>query len=438
VRMSQEGKQTLLVVLPGASGRKPVLQRLQAFAHICVLVPSSDKRSDWARELVGEDLWIEWEGTAAAFDVAHAAIQAWLAAASGRCINGIMTYDEFGVELCARLGEHLGVPCTPLETIQAFRDKARFRERCSAAGLPAVRHARLRAQDDVQSICASGNDSFRFPCVLKPVKGAGSWHISRVDSAEELQAVSARLRQELQGNSFPQEIREAGFVLEEYFAGHEVDVDGWARDGKIEYMVISDNRPAVEPHFLEMGGVYPSQLPPPALQALEELTKQVVAAFPGIHTCFHFEAKINVETLEAMPIEFNARCGGAECPASIEAITGYYLPEVAARLALGLAVPRASPKHAVVASTNLHIFEQGVVSECSDEAVDAEACRLVCSVLLAAPGKLHVPNNGSMSCLGWVAAGGRDAKEAELHLQKAVGQLRLRVTPEGASGSTSH
>ena len=40
------------------------------------------------------------------------------------------------------------------------------------------------------------------------------------------------------------------------------------------FCVVADNRPAVEPYFLEVGGIYPSQLPAPAVAALEKLTKQ--------------------------------------------------------------------------------------------------------------------------------------------------------------------
>jgi len=153
----------------------------------------------------------------------------------------------------------------------------------------------------------------------------------------------------------------------------------------------------------------------------------VVEAFPGVHSCFHFEAKINMETLEVMPIEFNARVGGAECPASVEAVTGYYLPTVAACLALNLPASAGTKTHDVVASTNLHRFETGILTECSDS-IDMNALKVVTKTLFnnGLP-RAFVPNNGSMSCLGWIATGGDSAEEAELNLQGAISQTKITI-----------
>merc|ERR1719506_2515864 len=196
--------------------------------------------------------------------------------------------------------------------------------------------------EDVEAIL--NDQHVRFPAVLKPAKGGGSWYIQKINTPSELKDIWENLSTECLGSKggFPPEIKEAGFTLEEYFLGDEIDVDGWARNGTVEFCMVSDNRPAIEPHFLEAGGVYPSQLPLVAIEKLKALTSQVTEAFPGVHSCFHFEAKINMETLEVMPIEFNARVGGAECPASVEAVTGFYLPEVMACLALNREVSMQS------------------------------------------------------------------------------------------------
>uniref|UniRef100_A0A7S2PXE9 ATP-grasp domain-containing protein n=1 Tax=Zooxanthella nutricula TaxID=1333877 RepID=A0A7S2PXE9_9DINO len=423
----------LPVVLPGRAGRRPVLSRLRSFARVSVLVPSSElARSAWAKEVVDSGDWIEWAGTLGDIEKAEAAVQAWRCKNPSRSIAGIMSYDEFGVELCAHIGERLGVTCTPAEQIRAFRDKRLFRERCRAAGLPAVRFAQFATQEELERVLTG--DAWRFPCVLKPAKGAGSWHVTKVDDAEDLRRAFAAMGPAMREGGFPQEVKDAGFLLEEYFAGHEVDVDGFARKGRgVEFKLVSDNRPAVEPLFLELGGTYPSQLPEPAVRALEELTDKVVEAFPGVHGCFHFEAKIDPKTLEVMPIEFNARCGGAECPASVHAVSGYYLPEVAARLALDLPVEPADPSHAVVASTNVHIFKDGCLTECSDQGIDAKSCNLVTSVLFGEVGQSLLPSNGSASCLGFIAAGGQTAEEAEQNLERAIGQTRISVEQTGST-----
>lgn len=423
--LQQEGKQALLVIMPGAVGRRPVLERLRATVRLCALVPTADvARCAWARPLLGDDNWIECS-SATAPEAVWDAVRGWLEhGAVRRRIDGVMTYDE-AVYNCPHIG-------LVNRGVRAFRNKFEFRERCQAAGIPAVPHVVLRDAQDLEALLASKAGNLRFPCVLKPVKGAGSWHVCKVETFDDLPGIFTKLAAAMREGSFPQEVRETGFLLEEYFKGHEVDVDGWARDGRLEFLLVSDNRPAAEPYFEELGGIYPSQLPRAAVEALERLTEQVVGTFPGIHSCFHFEAKIDLESMAVMPIEFNCRCGGAECPVSVEAVTGNFLPEVAGRLALGLPIPLGTPNYSVVASTNIHVFERGVIKELSSEGLQAEACKLVGMLLFGAVGQLHVPNNGSMSCLGWMATGGLTAEEAEGNLQKALSQVRIVVAPAEA------
>lgn len=88
----------------------------------------------------------------------------------------------------------------------------------------------------------------------------------------------------------------AGWILEEWFQGQEVDVDGWAAEGVVQWMLVSDNRPVLSAACCEQGGTYPSQLPWQVVEKLEELTREVVKATKQLHSAFHFEALVNTET----------------------------------------------------------------------------------------------------------------------------------------------
>eukprot|EP00927_Polykrikos_kofoidii_P071187 TRINITY_DN67494_c0_g1_i1.p1 TRINITY_DN67494_c0_g1~~TRINITY_DN67494_c0_g1_i1.p1 ORF type:complete len:495 (+),score=78.34 TRINITY_DN67494_c0_g1_i1:63-1487(+) len=437
-----QNMQTLLVVLPGNEGRRPLLNDMQRSARICVLAPSVESwRYRWSLAEVGADSYIEWDGPSGDPGCAFSAVEDWLIASDdsaldagkARHFDGVLSYDEFGLEICAFIVDRLGLPGTPLNTIAALREKLLFRDACAAAGVPGPRYARIRTEADLDNI---EKDQWPFPSILKPVKGGGSWHVQRVDSLEECRRVYAQLSVEMRDGPFPQEIRDAGFIIEEFFVGHEVDVDGWARDGVVEFSMVSDNRAAIEPYMLELGGIYPSRLPATAVDVLKRLTAQVVAAFPGIHACFHFEAKIDLTTLRAIPIELNCRVGGAECPLSVEAVSGYNLFDVAARLALNkptdsAEVAAARRRYTVVVSTNHHIDCSGVVRECSDEKVNKSETKVVTSVVFSNKvGRIHVPNNGSSSCFGWLAVGGCSYEEAETNLQKAIWQLNISVLPK--------
>jgi biotin carboxylase len=413
----------LLVVFPGKEGRRPVLTELQGFARIGVLVSADQVPwSAWAKEVASADSWIETLG------VGHGEVWEAVSKWSERTGNkpaGVMCYDEFGVELAAMLCERLNVPGTPLETVRAARSKYAFRQRCLEHGIRSPNHALLSNEEDLEDFIRK--DRLNFPCVLKPCKGAGSWYVRRVDKLTDLRECWHQMAKDLNCSCLPTDVKTAGFMCEEYIGGVEVDVDGWAHNGEPVFMTVADNNPAIEPYFLETGGTYPSQLPETSIAAIRQLTYDVFKAFPGVHGCFDLEAKIDGSV--AYAIELNLRTVGAEGPASVAAVSGYYLPEAAGKLALNqIPVIRETGRHNCVASSNIHIDTPGVITECDDNDLDWAGNKVVTCVLFKeSVGRSHMPNNGSQSCLGWIAAGGQDVKEAQSNLKAAIAQLRITV-----------
>lgn len=432
------GQRHLLVVLPGSASRAPALHRLvDAFDFVAVLVHrKNDIRSNGPMPRVSE--WIEFGCSDGDNDptgeqtqqLAMQAVSEWCDT-SGAEVSGCMALDEWGIEICAYLCDpkNLNLPCTPLETVLLARDKCSFRQVCAAAGLPAVRHMRVQSRAELASALRDG-PCWRYPLILKPARGAGSCAVRKVHSERELLAEMAVLDRALGQAPLPCSDAAGAWVCEEFFAGCEVDVDGWACDGRVEFMLASDNKPCKEGSCCETGGIYPSQLPPELVTKLENLTRAVVAALPGLHTVFHFEALVNRESGEVMPIEMNLRVGGCECPESVAAISGHYLPLVAADLALGQPVrPPSQPTAAVVATTNVHLDVPGIIKvleESKDLNRDAD---LLDGVIHGSAGRPYVPGQGSLSCLAWYAAKGPSASEAQENLQRLLSKLIIEIEP---------
>ena len=114
----------LLVVFPGAPGRKSVLQQLLSIARLCILVSSDDpSRSLWARALVGSDCWIEAPGVE--LTDMWASVSEWLER-TGIELDGVLCYDEFGVEVGAMLCDKLSLPGCPLQTMQVGNNLRTF------------------------------------------------------------------------------------------------------------------------------------------------------------------------------------------------------------------------------------------------------------------------------------------------------------------------
>lgn len=540
-----------------------MLDLIKRQCEVVALVAQDDHRSDWAREEVSG--WITFKRSSGTglqnkgstsvyqqdFQSALKAVEKFISGTeqfgkvrhhfqttvkegqstgtkSRLVIDGVMCYDEFGLELTAYLSDALNLPGTPLKTVQKFRSKHQFREHCQELELETIKYQQIKSPADIDRLkqgLAAATREFQFPAVLKPVKGAGSWHVRKIESLEELCTIYSKISKDLATGSFPNEIKEEGFILEEYFEGWEVDIDGYAVNGELVGCVISDNQPAVEPFFLEVGGTYPSNhLASAELDALYELTKSVLTKFEGVHGCFHFEAKVNskrlIEGLDkhldkkgmpcncsedsetpcvccfssptksaeivVMPIELNLRIGGAECPYSIEAVTGINLPTVAAKIALGQDILDVLPvmassyrkgiylsetyqkklrshiprkvhckccnkpsvgfhgsdtallpstsmtglvMHRFVSSRNFYAPRTGLLTELSFNTQEAsKKCKVVqCILFSCSVGKTVEVNNGSKGCLGWIATGGNTEEEAKKNLRRAMKHLAIKV-----------
>ena len=91
--------------------------------------------------------------------------------------------------LVARLAERLGLPGNPPGAVDAARDKHATREVLAAAGLPTPRNFLITSPRQL----AAAADAVRFPAVIKPICGAASIGVVRVDDFEHLQVRAAAL-----------------------------------------------------------------------------------------------------------------------------------------------------------------------------------------------------------------------------------------------------
>mmetsp|Transcript_6110 Transcript_6110/g.7027 ORF Transcript_6110/g.7027 Transcript_6110/m.7027 type:complete len:446 (+) Transcript_6110:281-1618(+) len=354
---------TLVVVALGPSGRKIDLDSVFDLPIDVVLMGFKNAKLSrtWKSRKAG---WIEIPYVPDEFHhtipeykdyflkAALASLKSW-SEKKGKNVDGVVCYDDQGLELVAYLCNKLNLPGTPPEIVECFQDKYTFRMRCAQRGLPSIVCKHIDSMADIDDVLR--DPDWPYPCILKPRQGAGSSSVRKVETPEVLKREYSCVVDELNNSGAPDLVKMAGFVLEEYFDGEEVDIDGWVTNGKLTLQVVSDNNPALEPYFLEMGGTYPSQLPRPAIEKLEQVTEQFFQAFPGVHSPFVLEAKINTKTLKVMLIEMNGRCSGAEAAYSFESVTGHNLPKIAAYLALGKHYPfDKRDDRKVICSANLY------------------------------------------------------------------------------------
>lgn len=238
-------------------------------------------------------------------------------------IDGICTFCEMAVPLVARLAERFALPGNSPESVDAARDKHATRAYMSKANLPTPRNMLIERQDQVEE----AGRHVGFPAVIKPIYGAASIGVVRVNDMESLQATYKKVAKQMAGARIVDGAMQAGsaaddavdqgnagswvkltLLLEEYLDGPEVDVDLVLSEGEVVYGAITDNWPTIEPYFNETGSNCPSVLSRQSQDGLMQLGKQSVAALGLTSGVFHVELKDTSRGPRL--IEVNCRMGG--------------------------------------------------------------------------------------------------------------------------------
>jgi len=120
-------------------------------------------------------------------------------------------------------------PSHSLRSNTVFHCYIRLRKLTAAAGVLAPQALRF----SVPALCSGDLDAqlaaFPFPCVLKPLSGAGSHFVRRIASVDVLKAVVAEYRDEAASTgevaAWGAESADEAFMIEEMLVGKEVDID---------------------------------------------------------------------------------------------------------------------------------------------------------------------------------------------------------------------
>mmetsp|Transcript_14843 Transcript_14843/g.44835 ORF Transcript_14843/g.44835 Transcript_14843/m.44835 type:complete len:618 (-) Transcript_14843:511-2364(-) len=313
----------IVFVTAGYSGKKFIYEKAHELGVRSVILDGPDS---WAQSLldtkqIEKFVPIDFTDAESAFDRCVTALKK-VKSELGE-LDGICTYCEMAVPLVARLAERFGLPGNTPESVDAARDKHSTRSYMAKAGLPTPRNMLIERPDQVE---AAGNH-VGFPAVIKPIYGAASIGVVRVNDMEALKSTYTKVAKEMAGARIVDGAMQAGaadeeetdqgnagswvkltLLLEEYLDGPEVDVDLVLSEGSVVYGAITDNWPTIEPYFNETGSNCPSILPREQQAGLMELGVQSVNAL-GL-SCGVFHVELKYTSRGPRLIEVNCRMGG--------------------------------------------------------------------------------------------------------------------------------
>jgi len=348
---------TMVFFTAGYPGKRFIFERACELGIKSVIIEHPDS---WSRSLVEEGIvakFIPVDMAASSEDIFEETLKQLRQLGSDGLVgqpDAICTFVELSVPVVARLAEKLGLPGQLPSAVDSARDKHQTRAVLKANGLPTPKNCLIRSEAE----CASGGAHVGFPAVLKPISGAASLGVKKVDSQEDILrcyrevtaelgslvvASGALVKNDGSGTGVAAgNVVDMTVLLEQYLDGPEVDIDVVVSEGKWRYAAVSDNGPTLEPYFNETWAVCPSLLSYEKQAALKDLAVKSVAALGFDSGVFHVECKYT--STGPQLIEVNARMGGGQVRECNQRTWGVDLVEETLFIALGIPSRPAVPK----------------------------------------------------------------------------------------------
>ena len=374
---------TIVFVTPGYAGKRFIYERAKELGVRSVII---DEAGSWAEGLVGCGiihkfiaLDLERDSEAVLADCV-AAVRALEGDPDVGMPAGVCTFCELSVPLVARLAEALGLPGPSSKAVDTARDKHKTRAAMRAAGLPSPECFKVECAADLPLAAAKVG----FPAVLKPLNGAASLGVKKVDSEDDLKksydevvaemeetvVTSGALVKKDKGTESPEPSEKICFLMEEYLDGPEVDVDVVMARGEAAYAKVVDNGPTAEPYFAETWGLCPSLLPASQQEELLQLAVDALKCCNFDVGVFHVECKMTSRGPRL--IEINARMGGGQVRKTHLLCSGVDLVEETLFTSVGIPCnPHVSVQDKAVAYTYVTSDKSGVI-----DGIQAEAARI--------------------------------------------------------------
>jgi len=335
-------------------------------------------------------------------------------------LASVVAVDDGGTMLAASAAAALGIPHSPIDAVEAARDKARMRERFHAAGLPTPRFSVIAIDTEPEPIAPT----LRYPCVVKPLELSGSQGVIRADSATAFPSVFRRVAAIVAGCS-----RNGGhpsLLVEDFIDGVEVAVEGLLRRGELEVLAVFDKPdPLTGPFFEETIYVTPSRLPKTTQALVEETCARATRALGLTDGPIH--AELRLTPTGPWILEVAARSIGGLCSRTLRFGSGISLEELILREAAGLPLPEHVREGRAAGVMMLPIRKAGVLREVAGQSEARRVVGIDGLVITIPPGEPLIPLPEGDRYLGFMFARGETPDAVETALRQAHAQLRIIV-----------
>ncbi|MFP4560168.1 MAG: acetyl-CoA carboxylase biotin carboxylase subunit family protein [Thiohalorhabdus sp.] len=334
-------------------------------------------------------------------------------------IDGIVAYaSDPAAPTAAYVGNHLGLPSNPYETVQTLADKQRFRRFLEKNGFNTPRSETFMEAGAAREFAAL----LGGPCFVKPADSSGSKGVSRVREPEEVPEAYAR------AETFS---RSGRVVVEEAIErkGYQIDTDAFVVDGELRFCCWSNQHTDPKCNGIVPAGIsFPSTLSAEQRETAERQTQRLLDAAGFRNGALNIELVFTAEG-DLYFLEVGPRNGGNLIPEVNRYATGMDLIKYTVEAALGEDCRAIGPtpvsgfwaSHIVHAQTDGVLERLWVSEEIGERAVEQN--------IWARPGESVRKFSGSQDTLGTLILRFRTMEEMLEMMDNMEHYLLAEVSP---------
>jgi isopentenyl diphosphate isomerase/L-lactate dehydrogenase-like FMN-dependent dehydrogenase/biotin carboxylase len=330
-------------------------------------------------------------------------------------IDGVITVGTDASMTVAAVANALGLPGIKFENAEAAANKLKMRKRFRKFRVPSPDfYETWTFEDAKRNVRKLG-----YPLVVKPSDNMGSRGVSKVVSADQLEQAFNHAKTASPSGEV---------VMEEYMQGDELSVDALVWDGKVYVCGIADRIIGLEPYFVELGHIMPSNTPKRLLAEAVGVMKRGIAAL-GIDIG---AAKGDIKLTKKGPMigELAARLSGGYMSAyTYPYATGVNLIRGAINIALGDPPGDLRPKFARVAFEKAVIPNPGYILAIRDLDKTLRIPGVRNIFIFKKPGDVVAVPRSNVEKTGNVIVSGKDRREAFATMEKAMNTLKVDIGP---------
>ena len=345
---------------------------------------------------------------------------------AARPLSALMSMAEYEVVVAAEAATILGLPTPDPEAVRIARNKVHMRRRCAQHG---VAMPAFRAVDSGDRAAQAARE-VGLPCVVKPADETASADVRLCATVEE--AVEQFEVIHAQTHNVRGQRRHHEVLVEECVRGPEVSVEILAAGDRLHVLGVTDKMVGGDGRYVELGHVFPSQLPTALRDACARVATDAVRAVGFDLGLAHVEVKIGAHGPQL--IEVNPRPAGDLITELVDRSLGISCLELVVRQYLGQHL-ELEPTAATLRGAAIRFLTAApgrVVAV--DGAERAAAMPGVCAAAIAPNiGDLVGPLLRNEDRAGYVLAIGEDAAAAARNAERALAEMAVVTVPVDAA-----